>query len=144
MPRWTWWTVAIGAATGLLIGLWLSPRLTAGAWIDDITSAAPAERAAAWQWLTAPPPGGRTPRLNDWQDDIEVHLLSHGHDDALLDAMAMLEAHGRFGWRHTPPELMHVTIEALNRAGGDHAETARYLIASQPVLPSASKAGTMP
>jgi hypothetical protein len=39
---------------------------------------------------------------------------------------------------------MSATIEALTRAGGDHAETARDLLASQPVLPTASKAGTIP
>lgn len=129
---------------GLLIGLWLSPQLTATAWIDDITSTSSARRAAAWAWLNAPPPGGRTPRLRDWQASVETHLLTRGHDDALLDAMAMLETHGRFGWQHTPPALMSATIEALTRAGGDHAETARDLLASQPVLPTASKAGTIP
>ena len=144
MQRWTWWTIGIGAAAGILTGLWYSPRLTAAAWIDDITSAVPAERAAAWAWLASPPPGGRTPRLNDWQTDIEAQLRSHPHDAALLDAMPMLETHECFGWRHTSPALMHLTIEALNRAGGDHAETAGDLLASQPVLPSAAKVRTMP
>lgn len=144
MRRWTWCTIAVGAAAGLLIGLWLSPRLMASAWIDDITSPMTAERHAAWAWLAAPPPGGRTPRLHDWTAAIEMQLLGHGHDDALLDAMAMLEANGRFGWRRTPPELMQATIDALHRAGGDHAETARALLAVRPVLQGPPEAGTMP
>jgi hypothetical protein len=144
MRRWTWWTLALGASMGLFGGLWLAPRLMAQSRIADITSPDSAERSAAWNWLSDPPPGGRTPRLADWQQDIELQLQANKHDAALLDAMAMLEAHGRFGWRHTRPDLMQDTINALRRAGGDHAQTARALLAARPMLPSHTKAGTMP
>lgn len=79
-----------------------------------------------------------------WQTELEIELISNGHRAALLDAMVAMESQGRFGWGFNNTELIRRTIDALTETGGDHAETARKLESSRPLLSLTHKAGTMP
>ena len=96
---------------------------------------------AAWEWLTSPLPGSETERLYHWQPVVEDQLLAHGDDAALLDAVAVLEAHGCFGWEQSQPALMQRVIAALSRAGGDHAIAAAILQSNRVALPQLPSTG---
>ena len=144
MKHWTWMTLGIAASLGLLLGLLMTPTLIASSYIIDTTSRDFNTRATAWQWLTTPPPGSRTPRLTHWQSALEAELISNGHTEALLDAMVALESQGIFGWDSNNVELIHRTIQALNETGGDHASTARQLTSTRPRLSMTNKVETMP
>ena len=144
--KWTWWTISLAAFIGTIGGLWATPSLYAHAVIRDLTSSKADTRMAAWEWLTSPPPGSETDRLYHWQPVVEDQLLAHGDDAALLDAVAVLEAHGCFGWEQSQPALMQRVIAALSRAGGDHAIAAAILRSNRkalPQLPSTGDKGTI-
>lgn len=144
MKHWTWMTLGLAASMGLLAGLIATPWLVATSYITSTTSHDFNTRAAAWRWLTTPPPGGPAPRLAHWQRELEIELIANGHSDALLDAMVALESHGRFGWTSTNSALIERTIDALTQAGGEYAETARTLSSTRPRLSLTNKTGTMP
>lgn len=145
--HWTNWTLGIAVAGGLAAGILLTPAWIASGYISQIASPDPQTRAEAWTWLENPPPGGRSPRLVQWQLDIEQTLLQpEVQDAALLDAMEAMESRGRFGWSQTPTGLMVEVIGALERSGGDHMITAADLRASAPsgvLLPKTVRQATM-
>ena len=117
------------------------PSLYAHAVIRDLTSSHTETRMAAWEWLTSPPPGSEQERIYQWQPAVEDQLLAHGEDAALLDAVAVLEAQGCFGWEQSQPALMHRVIAALSRAGGDHAIAAAALQSNNLALPQLPSTG---
>jgi len=114
--------------------------------LRGIVSPSPAERSTAWRWFTTPSPGARTPRLDRWYPIIERHLIDSAGNDAMLDAIVVLETHNLLGWHRSRLALMAKCVAALQAAGGDHLGAARDLLASAPeefVLPKQIEQGTI-